>query len=321
MKPVVLKHRVDAYSALGICCQLRARLVISSLALVVATVGTIGFARAANELANQEQALARALENHPEIIAAKAKLALAQAELYGKRMEVSRQVLGLYGSLRTLDAQVGAAKAAMTLSKAEFDRINKAAASGAVDQATQDKVAAALQAAEGTLVQAIGQREQAEKELRLLIGARPPANEPTSQNEPTLPARQTPQGPIVADWKTAAQKPITVEFVDTPLEEVLNFLSDKTGIKFSLQRPVLEEHGLEPSMPISLNTNEVPLRAALQGFEDAYRDFKFVLRDYGVLLTTQEYADSVGYLPAVFLADSAGDLLEIGKESANVNSR
>jgi hypothetical protein len=304
----VFNHRIDARSAAATCCQLRAHLVIGSLALVAATVGTIRLARAADEMPNQDQALARALENHPDIVAANAKLALAEAELYGKRMEVSRQVLGLYGSLRTLDAQINAAKAALKLSNAELDRTNAAAASGAVDSSTKDKVAAAVQTAEATLVQAIGQREQAEKELRLLVGATPPANEATSQNEAALPERQTPQGPIVGIWKTAAEQSITVEFVDMPLEEVLNFLSHETGIKFSLQRPALDEIGMEPATTISLSTNKVPLRAALQGFEDAYPDLQFVLRDYGVLLTTKEYAESVGYLPVSAISrNSDGD--------------
>jgi hypothetical protein len=307
----VFKHRIDSRSAAGIYCQLRRHLAIGSLALVVATVGTIGLARAADELPNQDQALALALENHPNIVAAKAKLALAEAELYGKRMEVSRQVLGLYGGMKMLDAQVAAAKAALNLSSAEFDRMTVAAASGALDQSTKDKVEAAVQAAEATLVQAIGQREQAEKELRLLIGATPQAKERASHNEATRPARQTPQSHIVADWKTTAEGPITLSFVDTPLDDVLSFLSDAAGMKFSVQRPALEESGLDPTIPISLSTNEVPLRAALQGFEDAYPDLQFVLRDYGVLLTTKEYADSVGYLP----------VLEIGKESAGANSR
>jgi hypothetical protein len=307
----VFKHRIDDGSAAATCRQLRRHHVIASLALVIATVGTIGLARAADELPNQDQALSRALENHPDIVAAKAKLALAEAELYGKRMEVSRQVLGLYGRLQMLDAQVAAAKTALKLSKSELDRMGVAATSGALDRSSQDKAEAALQAAEATLVQAIGQREQAEKELRLLIGATPPAKEPAAQSEAALPARQTPQGPIVAVWKTAAEQPIALSFVEVPLDEALKFLSDQTDVKFSLQRPALDEIGVEPTTLISLSTNEVPLRAALQGFEDAYSDFKFVLRDYGVLLTTEEYAETFGYLP----------VSEIGKESASDNSR
>src|ERR1044071_790959 len=72
-------------------------------------------------LASQDQALAWALENHPDTVAAKAKVALANAELYGKRIEVSRQVLGLYGSLKKLDAQIDASKAALSRSKAEVE--------------------------------------------------------------------------------------------------------------------------------------------------------------------------------------------------------
>src|SRR5262245_18077686 len=86
-------------------CQPWAHLGIRLLALVVVTA-VLSELACADELPSQDQALARALENHPDIVAAKAKVALAEAELYGKRMEVSRQVLGLYGSLKMLDGQI-----------------------------------------------------------------------------------------------------------------------------------------------------------------------------------------------------------------------
>ena len=74
-----------------------ARLNIGSMAIIVIVhLAAVSWARADEALPSQEQALARAIENHPDILAAKAKVALADADLYGKRMEVSRQVLGLY---------------------------------------------------------------------------------------------------------------------------------------------------------------------------------------------------------------------------------
>src|SRR5262245_10727949 len=84
---------------------------------IILALSTIGSARADEPLPKQDQALARALESHPDIIAAKAKVSLAEAELYGKRMEVARQVLGLYGSLNKLGLQVDVAKAKLTQSK------------------------------------------------------------------------------------------------------------------------------------------------------------------------------------------------------------
>jgi len=44
---------------------------------------------------------------------------------------------------------------------------------------------------------------------------------------------------------------------------------------------------------------EVPLHAALQAIEDEFSQLQFVLRDYGVLITTKDYAESHGYVPVL----------------------
>jgi hypothetical protein len=306
MKRLVFEHPIGFCAAARAFRQPEVRLVVASLALVVASVGMTRFALAADALPSQDQALARALENHPDIVAAKAKVALAEAELYGKRMEVSRQVLGLYGGLKTLDAEIDAAKSSLAAARADFERTNKAAADGTAVQSVVKMAAAAVQLAEGKLVVATGQREQAEKELRLLIGTAPRFKWEGLGIETATPARQEPQGPIMDTWKAKAEQPIKLSFADTPLSEVLNFLSEKTGIKFSMQQYAFDEIGFRADEPISLSTNEVPLSAALQGLEDAYPSLQFVLRDYGVLLTTEESAQEHGYKPIVERADPGG---------------
>jgi hypothetical protein len=252
---------------------------------IVLALSAVCPARADEALPSQDQALARALENHPDIVAAKAKVALAEAELYGKRIEVSRQVLGLYGNLKRLESQVDVAKAAL-------DRSKLSAEKGGVP-------AVAVQTAEAELMHAINHRGQMEKELRLLIGTASPAAAAIPRQKSTGVPRQAPQGPIIEQIKVAKDKPIKLEFVDTPMEEVMAYLTSTTGLMFSLQLPVLEDSGFSAGDPISLQTNEVPLHAALQAFEDAYPGMQFILRDYGVLLTTKEYAKVHGYTPVL----------------------
>ena len=74
-----------------------------------------------------------------------------------------------------------------------------------------------------------------------------------------------------------------------------------------LRRAVLagDEEGIGTDMPISLSTNQVALAAALQRFEDAYPQLQFVLRDYGILVTTKAYARSHGYMPVLELGKTA----------------
>jgi hypothetical protein len=83
------------------------------------------------------------------------------------------------------------------------------------------------------------------------------------------------------------------------MTEVMSYLSEKSGIMFSVQRQVLENAAIALDMPITWSTSEVSLHAAMQGFEDAYPELQFVLRDYGVLLTTKEYAEEHAYMPAL----------------------
>lgn len=299
MKRFLSMHLMNFRGAEGPAWRAEVQLVIRTLATVILMVGTVGLARAADELPSQEQALALALENHPEIVAAKAKVSLVEAELYGKRMEVSRQVLGLYGNLKTLDGQVDAAKVAVQEIKANFAGHSSA------------NSIAEIHAAEGKLVQATAQREQAERELRLLIGNAAASKETKLAKAAAVATRQVPLGPIVGTWKGQAEQPIKISFNEIPLTDVVKYLADKTGIKFSVQQPAFDDAGLGADMPISWNTNNVSLAAALQGFEDAYPQLQFVLRDYGVLLTTKDYAQEHGYMP----------VSEIGKEPTGVKPR
>jgi hypothetical protein len=99
--------------------------------------------------------------------------------------------------------------------------------------------------------------------LRLLIGTAPPAANAKTSNTATAEVRQMPQGPIVEKMKIAQETPLQLDFVETPLENIMAILCSSTGITFSMQPPALEEAGIRSDEPISLNTSEVPLRAAL----------------------------------------------------------
>lgn len=282
------------------------KIQFSSIALVAAALSSFCVAFADEPLLDEERALAQALVNHPEIVAAKAKVALASAELSGKRMEVSRQVLGLYGSLSGLSGKIQVARAELDMAKADFERTEANVANKAETASAMGKATADLQAAEAALVLVMGEREQAEKELRLLIGPGIHATEAESPAALTSVTLQAPQGPIVDKIKAVAGKSTRLEFGETPLAGILEFLSDHAGIKFSAQRPMLESYAIATDMPISLSTDEVQLLDALQAFEDAYPDLQFVLRDYGVLLTVRESVGEQGFAPLLPLMREAG---------------
>jgi outer membrane protein TolC len=97
------------------------------LGLAIIVLLMIGASRLSAEepLPSQDEAIARAVENHPDIIAAKAKLALAESELNGKRMEISRQVLQAYSGLKNSEAQASAIKAKLDAVHHEFDALRR----------------------------------------------------------------------------------------------------------------------------------------------------------------------------------------------------
>ena len=115
--------------------------VARTLGLAIIALLVIGTGRLSAEepLPSQDEAIARAVEIIPDIIAAKAKLALAESELNGKRMEVSRQVLQAYSSLKNSEVQVAAIKVKLNAVNREFGKLSEAAKSGAASAADVER--------------------------------------------------------------------------------------------------------------------------------------------------------------------------------------
>ncbi len=151
------------------CFAIRELLGVAIIAMLVIGANRLS---AEEPLPSQDEAITRAVENHPDIVAAKAKLALAESELNGKRMDVSRQILQSYSNLKNSEAQASAIKAKLEAAKIEFSIASKAANSvpGAVSDLDRERLRADVQSQEAALVQTMLQREQTDKELRLLIG-------------------------------------------------------------------------------------------------------------------------------------------------------
>jgi hypothetical protein len=99
-----------------------------------------------------------------------------------------------------------------------------------------------------------------------------------------LPAR----GVADSGFRKALASPSQVDFTDTPLDEAVRFLSDLHGIPFVTDDAAFkEEDRAKPDAPVSLRLENVPLAAVLQAIEDQVRWVRFVVRDYGILVTTE----------------------------------
>ncbi len=95
-----------------------------------------------------------------------------------------------------------------------------------------------------------------------------------------------------------------MDFVEQPLEQVIAFMSDYHKFPFYLDKKTLGEAGMSSDMPISIGMKGTPLAAALQALEDQNQGMRFVVRDYGILLTTIDQAKAQGYYPVLEFARS-----------------
>ena len=262
-------------------------LSFKKLALVCTTAVLIGLVYAAAgpgvALAEEslDQLLTTALENHPDIVAAKAKVALAEAELNAARLQVAKELIALWGEKNSQAAAVAQIAEQMK-----------------VDPSKRDVLAKSLQDARvksemtGTILKYLTERT---------APASSQANE--SRNESQAAEVKDLQYPRKSVMERIAKqilpKTITVEFNDAPLGQVIDSISEQTEYPFFIDMKSLSEGGNDPrEMPITMVIKESPLPAVLEAFQDQHLDLVFVMRDYGVLLTTVEQAKEQGY-PAV----------------------
>lgn len=89
----------------------------------------------------------------------------------------------------------------------------------------------------------------------------------------------------------ALQEPTTLEFIDTPLSDVIEFQKDLHGIEIQIDNRALLEVGLSSDTPITRNVKGISLRSALRlMLRDL--DLTYVIRDEVLLITTPEDAAS-----------------------------
>jgi hypothetical protein len=75
-------------------------------------------------------------------------------------------------------------------------------------------------------------------------------------NDGSLPSQQT--------EKRLASSPATYEFIETPLSEVLGFVSDAVQVKVHLNRRALGERDISADAPVSISLKDVKHRTALR---------------------------------------------------------
>ncbi len=111
--------------------------------------------------------------------------------------------------------------------------------------------------------------------------------------------------PIVrrAAWQqrldAALDKPITLQLVDTPLDEVAVFLSESLGVAVRLDSRSLEDYGIATDHPVTIRLPELPAREALPHLL-RHVELRLSMRDGSFVITTDDVDGSLDRLTWVY---------------------
>ncbi|QDU63536.1 hypothetical protein Pan216_44160 [Planctomycetes bacterium Pan216] len=99
----------------------------------------------------------------------------------------------------------------------------------------------------------------------------------------------TPVSPAEAKIRRALTQPVSVDFQDTPLRDVIEFLRDLTGANIVIDQNGLDELGLDPDVPTTLHLESVSLKSALRLILRPM-ELTYLIEDEVLLITSEQVA-------------------------------
>jgi hypothetical protein len=130
-------------------------------------------------------------------------------------------------------------------------------------------------------------------------GAKPDAAKSASKPK-AQPARPQPDsGPVLRGGEKAIRKAMkektSVAFVETPLKDVLDYLSQKHQIPIHIDAAALKEAGVDESTPVTCKLSGNPLRSVLEIMLDELQ-LKWVIHHHVLMITSPAKAESDEYM-------------------------
>jgi len=98
-----------------------------------------------------------------------------------------------------------------------------------------------------------------------------------------------PSSQVERKIRAALDEETSIEFIDSPLQDICDYLSDYHHITIQIDSKALDENGLGPDVPITGNLRRVSLRSALNLLL-AKQGLAWAVRDEAVLITTADAA-------------------------------
>jgi hypothetical protein len=116
-----------------------------------------------------------------------------------------------------------------------------------------------------------------------------PAATSPFDHAPSAPSRDDPTPRLEAKIRQALEGPTLMDFTETPLQDVMDYLRDQHGIEIQLDNKALEDAGIGSDTPITRRLKGVSLASALRLLLDDI-DATFVVRGGVLLITTRDAA-------------------------------
>jgi len=125
---------------------------------------------------------------------------------------------------------------------------------------------------------------------RLLAGLRKAVEQFKRPGESTHPIVVDGDCPANNRIRTALEEPITLEFNDAPLRDVIDFISDASEITLLIDTVALEDLGIDVNGAITIQAKDIPLRSALRRILHEFC-LTWNIRDEVLMITTEEQAE------------------------------
>jgi hypothetical protein len=294
----------------------------------------------ASQPGNLDDLITQALRNNPDIRVAEAKVREAEAELNRTRMSVAQKVVALFHS-------IDIARKMQNSAKQDFDTVTRLRGQGGGGAVSVEDFRKAKLAWES----AIAQVAKLEAEMPALLGKLPgklgedkkaeAGSDATPQAIQWLLQRSAiesseeefahvltraaltsvhlkdtaPKGTMAERIRKAMDTPINGDYKGKPFDEVLkDFEKRFDGIAFRIvQTP--------PKGQMDINLGQVPLGSAIQAVNDILAEYRFVVRDYGILFTHKDWLPPGALLLHDFWKSDAGKEKLKGERSDGSDAR
>jgi hypothetical protein len=275
-----------------------------------------------------DAAIAAALARDPDVMMAKAKIQLAEAELAKARLAVAQKVMLLK---TTIEQQ----KVVVEIASKQYKLVEDRAAAGGTSQSEVLEARIALQRAQAALAQAeaelklltsgaglsgvvadMGNAETLAKVLEQFMKSQGPSGRDTDTARSLLALieahfdRQAVKGPIPDRLRAALDKPVKLGAKGEKItfEKALEVFKRDAGLDVPVRGSYPARAVADPKNPngfqnkpieIVSEGEELPVGAWFQLFEDnavfeqrggAAKRFRFYVRDYGLLITSSDAA-------------------------------